>query len=878
MDDRLLRRFLARLSPAETTDLSSWLGCAVACLEPEEVYCQVGCSSYRVGKIPRDGTTPPLLVSALSESPEALAYVVEDSDLDWEALADAIADAGLDDRVMFCAQSISDFFFDFQHLETREKIGVYLYDGANDYRSILLGLLFVRPFLADSALLVVRSHHLPVAHQAMSDFLASHPQCRRVSDSIFSDTVAVLQWTADSGRSRAWDWESIAQFRHDRVVRQLQHLKMDAPTVEQLFVMAVRDYENGNYSAAERGYRQILEREPQKFEAWFNLGMLYYTLDRGDAAVVALKRCLELEGDRANVYYGLGLVWEQVEDFDRATEAYRKSIELAPEFLDAYTNLGNVYYYQSQYQKAEEIYRRVIEKSRSFGGYLNLGNALMMQRRLEEAISAYQIAQSLDSDDKKLNYNLSIARIQKKLQLPVLYNSIQDIERSRKTFLNALDELIQKSSIENPDDRKTVLNQLSWHVNFFLAYQGRNDLEVQKKYGNFVHQVVAANFPDLVKPRSMPPRTEAGKFRIGYVTYFMKQSSIGKLCLGWLKHLDRSQFEIYAYHLGDKNDETTTVFQELSDIFRQSPYDRVEDIGRQILVDRLHALVFIDLGMYAKATILAAMRLAPIQCTTWCHPVTSGLPTLDYFLSSELMEPGDGDSHYSENLVRLPNIGVSFAKPNVPQPTQPRSHFHLTEDSIVYLSCQSLYKYLPQDDRIFAQIARRVANAQFVFLAHDNANVTEQFSRRLKRAFAELELDSDRFCTIVPRQDSIGYWNLNLTADVFLDSFSWSGGVTTLEAIACGLPIVTCPGEFMRGRHTYGILQMLRVTETIAATKDEYIDIAVRLGLDADWRQSIAAKVRENQNRVYDDRSCIEALEAFFQSSVIRYPSPEIET
>jgi len=101
-----------------------------------------------------------------------------------------------------------------------------------------------------------------------------------------------------------------------------------------------------------------------------------------------------------------------------------------------------------------------------------------------------------------------------------------------------------------------------------------------------------------------------------------------------------------------------------------------------------------------------------------------------------------------------------------------------------------------------------------------------------------------------------------------LDTFSWCGCTTTLEAIAFNLPVVTCPGEFLRQRKSYGILKMLGVTETIAKDLDEYIEIAVRLGKDGEWRSSIIEKISQRHSYLYDDKTCVAALEDFYQSVV----------
>jgi protein O-GlcNAc transferase len=200
-----------------------------------------------------------------------------------------------------------------------------------------------------------------------------------------------------------------------------------------------------------------------------------------------------------------------------------------------------------------------------------------------------------------------------------------------------------------------------------------------------------------------------------------------------------------------------------------------------------------------------------------------------------------------------------------------RSDFGLGEERIVFLCSQMTFKYLPQHDDLFAQIAKKVPSSQFVFLGLNDL-VAKDFRARLGRAFRKEGLQSSEYCVILPLLSTIDYWNLNLISDVFLDTLEWSGGVTTLEAIACGLPIVTLPGSFMRGRHSYGILRQLGITETIAHDKKEFVDIAVRLGMNREWRSKVRRDMKANQMQLYSDTKCVRALEDFFRAAVQECP------
>jgi predicted O-linked N-acetylglucosamine transferase (SPINDLY family) len=137
----------------------------------------------------------------------------------------------------------------------------------------------------------------------------------------------------------------------------------------------------------------------------------------------------------------------------------------------------------------------------------------------------------------------------------------------------------------------------------------------------------------------------------------------------------------------------------------------------------------------------------------------------------------------------------------------------------------------------------------------------------MDRAFAALGLSAGDYCVWLHEMDVLDFWNLNLVADVFLDTIGWSGGVTAFEAIACGLPVVTLPGKLMRARHSYAILTQLGVSETIATDADDYVDIAVQIGLDRNWRQGVVDQMVAGYSHLYSDVRSVRALEDFYRGA-----------
>jgi len=478
--------------------------------------------------------------------------------------------------------------------------------------------------------------------------------------------------------------------------------------------------------------------------------------------------------------------------------------------------------------------------------------------RTEAAIEAAQQAQSLFPED-------FLMKLKAALILPRLYDTPEDVEYYRRRFAGGLLKLSEELLLDTPDAKRRALGGIAKHVNFFLAYQGRNDRELQEQYGKLVSRIMAANYPQWTEPLPMPPVAPGGKIRIGYITPFFWNHTVTTLFLGWIQEQSRSSFDVYAYHVGDKTDSVTEEVQRAATEFCHFPGD-LDGVCNRVRSDNLHVAVFLDVGMNPIMAQIASLRLAPIQCVAWGHPVTSGLPNADYFISSALMEPVEAQDHYSERLVCLPGIGISYPKPVIPQALlgRNREEFGIRADAIVYLSSQSTFKYRPEHDDVFAHIARRVPAAHFVFLER-NKIVRSDFRKRLGGAFATLGLEASEYCTILPQQSHFDYWNLSLVSDVFLDSLEWSGGRSTMEAVACGLPVVTMPGRFMRGRHSYAILTQVGAADTIAHDKSAFIDIAARLGVDHQWRHAVVHRMEAGYPSLYSDTRCVRELEEFFR-------------
>jgi protein O-GlcNAc transferase len=498
---------------------------------------------------------------------------------------------------------------------------------------------------------------------------------------------------------------------------------------------------------------------------------------------------------------------------------------------------------------------------------LKMGNILKKLNRQDEALAALQQALRLDPGLTRARFR------QLEVIFPILYEKEEEIASVRAAYACRLEEICATVDLCNPAAIEQAARAVGIYP-FHLGYQALNDRELQRRYGELVCRIQAARYPQWSRALPIPPRKAGEPLRVGIVSGFFHFHATWKtITRGWLQAMDRKRFALYGYYTGHRPDWATDISRQACVCFVGNDFS-LESLCRKITADRLHVLLYPEIGMNGLAVRLSALRLAPVQCASWGHSTTSGLPTIDYFLSSALMEPADGENHYTETLVRLPNLGTYYPTPGIDPAAKQRVDLGLRNRAVLYLCLQSLFKYLPQYDEIFPRIAGIVPDCQFVFMTGRMSKpVIDLFRRRLAGAFARQGLCSDRHVVFFPHLDRPSYFSLHRLGDVFLDSIGWSGNNTTMDAIANDLPVVTWPGHLMRGRQSMAMLQMMGVTATIADSADRYVELASRLGTDTRWRKQIREQVATCKYNLYEDRECIKYLEKFLEN-VTSAPRP----
>jgi protein O-GlcNAc transferase len=622
--------------------------------------------------------------------------------------------------------------------------------------------------------------------------------------------------------------------------------------------------EKGQLDEAISCYRKTLQINPHLASTYYNLGIALQDKGELNEAFTCYQTALQLNFNNFGLYNNLGLVLQEKEQIDEAIQYYQKAIQLNPDFAEAHYNLGNALNEKGQLDEAITWFEKaILLKLHYTEAYYNLGNVLKKQNKLDKAIDSYKMALSCNPNFVKARWACLMS------QLPVIYPDQSSIHIARERYYDELIRMRDTISLKTPQDVDSAYDAVGSHQPFFLACQGFNNRELQQLYGELVCRIMALKYPQFVELPNMIPRLPDEPLRIGVVSAHFCRHSVWKIPLkGWVENLDKQRFCLYGYYTGKKKDRETEVARSCFTRFVEDIHS-FENFCKIIKEDNLHVLIYPEIGMDPMTLRLAALRLAPVQCTSLGHPDTSGLPTIDYYLSSNLMETTYADTHYTEKLIRLPNLSFYYSKIEVPEVSMDRQTFGLCRESVLYLCTHSLFTHLPQYDEIYPRIAQQVSDCQFLFISSPISSlVTEQFHLRIAEAFARFSIDADKFIVFLPYLDAGQYHAINCLADVFLDTMGWSANNSTFEAVACNLPVVTLPGLLMRQRHCAAILNMMKMKDTIASSIDGYIDLAVRLGRDMQFRQQISGEIAQNKHLLYEDKTCITALEDFLVKAV----------
>lgn len=644
----------------------------------------------------------------------------------------------------------------------------------------------------------------------------------------------------------------------------------------------------GQSARAVACYRRAIEIEPRNFEALLLLGRALGEIGETAQALVHLRETRSCMPADPRAYHALANAFDEIGERRLAITCFREAIALQPDLTAAHCDLGTTLKALNRIEEAETAYREAIRldpgnavarlnlgivlrdrhaAAEAIGSFLAaiehkpdfaeahycLGHAYCDGDRLEEARACFRKALSIRPDYAEARWSLAMSC------LPSVCSVSDDPEKARQAFSTELNALLTWF-----EGKPATLGERAVGVQqpFALAYQDRDNSELLRRYGALCARLMQRWREDQ-RIEAAPTVSRSGPIRIGVVSqYFRSHSVWHAIVRGWFAQMDRERFALHAFCLGTGGDQETEFARSRAASFHQGPKSTLEWV-EVIARHTPDVLIYPEIGMDPMACKLASLRLAPVQVATWGHPETTGLPTIDYYLSAEGLEGPGYQDHYTEQVVLLPGLGCCLEKEST-TPTPPDlDRWAIDPEAPMLISAGTPFKYASQYDGVFIAIARRLPDCRFVFFRHWVPGLTERLEQRLNAAFAHAGLDYGQHVVFVPWQSRAAFHGWMQQAHVYLDTIGFSGFNTAIQALECELPIVAMAGRFLRGRLASGLLQRIGLGELVATSADDYVDLAVRLALDGNRRAAASDRIASRHAAIYGDASPIRALEQF---------------
>ncbi len=631
----------------------------------------------------------------------------------------------------------------------------------------------------------------------------------------------------------------------------------------------------GDYQSARALFEQAIAAEPDRPAAYFNLAHVFLRLGdavncervaraavclspddpdqhlvlaqalmaqrRGREALVSASHAVRLAPQRPDALKLVADLLLRMEQFAAATEAFERYVAVAPRDGAALNELGNLYQRLGRAEDADRTYARAIEIDPT-----NVA-ALANRARFQGDRGNVEASRELYAQANRGNATPQML-LAGATTLPVIYDSVEHVQQERARLLMELDRLHQQGVRIDPT--RFVLPNM-----FYIAYQGENDREVMSRFAKLL---VPTDRRAVQLPE--PKRSGSKRLRLGVLSKYLCDHTIGHLNLGLIERLPKDKFEIVLLRLSGPNDHVAQHYAAAADHVIQIAED-VPIALQTIAAARLDTIFFPDVGMDPFTFTLAASRLAPFQVTTWGHPDTTGLSTVDAFLSV-IHELPEADQHFTERLIRLPCLGVGLERPPTPPPAR-REQFGLPERATLYGCPQSLFKFHPAFDAVLAGILQKDPAARIVLIEGNHVGWTERLQRRFDKT---LEGNANRILWLkrFPREP---FRQLVTLCDVMLDPTQFGGGHTSYEAFAYGVPVVTLPSSYLRGRLTLSQLRQMDLeSELVVDSVEAYVDRAVQLANDRDRRGRLSRALIERCHALFELDRPVQAVTQAFQS------------
>ena len=599
-------------------------------------------------------------------------------------------------------------------------------------------------------------------------------------------------------------------------------------------------------------YQRAVKIKPNFAEAYNNLGVSFNEIGKLNESVISYQRAIQIKSNYAEAYNNLGITFRMLNKINESIDNYQRAIEIKPDYAEAYNNLGNVLQSIDKIDEAILNYVKAIKINPNFAETYNyMGNLLRQIGRVKEAQKYFKKLINLKPDDieHKINSALSMS--------PVV-QSVEEINYYRSEYEKGLESIKKYKFI-----REKPANFINLHL-FHLAYHTKNNLEIMNKTSASFRKIipsinyVSKNIKKLEKQK---------KIKIGFISEFLTAHTIGKLFGGLIKNIDRKKFDIIIFHTSKTKNSLikNEIDQSANKIVNLD--SKIKEQQQQVEKESLDIIFYPDIGMSPTTYFLAFSRLAPVQIVSWGHPETTGIDTIDYFLSSTLLETDKIVKKYSERLICLSQFPLYYKPPQNLGLLKNRTHLLLPEKNRLYGCPQSLFKLHPDFDVILAKILEQDPDANVVLIGKEGLDKfwSDNLKKRWSKNFPVLK-KKVLFTKRLPLLDFISLCNC---VDVLLDPIYFGGGNTFLESMIVGTPTVTMPGTHLKANITAAAYKQMKISNPpIVKNSKEYINLAIELAKNQKKNHALREDSKIAANKyLYKNLKTLRGFERFLEKA-----------
>lgn len=572
----------------------------------------------------------------------------------------------------------------------------------------------------------------------------------------------------------------------------------------------------------------LCQNYPDQFELQFTLGLAQADAEYFEDARETFSRAISLNPAAASAHNALGNVLKGLEDLDGAIRSYRQALKLSPDFAFARNNLGVVLQLAGRREEAITCFKRAVELNPKLVESLNnLGNLLQEDGKLEEAIAIYRQAVEVNPEYADGYYNLGNALRKRGYTDEAEANFRQSLKLNpdNPSVLNNLAVILKGNGCIDEAithfGRSLELNpaHCAAHSNYLFAhyYHPKKTAEqIRDQHRHWQQQQTAS-----ITPAQLPISGKLERpLRVGILSGQFRRHPVLWLCLPALENLSREGFQLAAYSWSDKQDSLTRRLQQRCDMWREVGELSDEAAAQQIRDDQIDILI--DMSGHSEGRLLiCAHRAAPVQVQWGGLFGSSGLDEMDWLLADPVQVPEGEEQWYSEQICRLPHGYVNYLPPDFEVEVNP---LPALQNGYVTFGCfNNPAKVNATVVARWSRILMALPDSRMLFKGRAYASKTTQ--RNIRQWFADNGVSATRliFEGYSPHDQLLARYN---AVDIALDTWPYTGGLTTLEALWMGVPTLTVPGPTFAGRHAASHLSNVGLADWVGKDDQDAIEKA----------------------------------------------------